>query len=217
MRNFKFICPPFWLADPVGKRKLREFLDSFTDNAKIVDMGSGTRRLDPRAINIDLFKANNVNILGDAHNIPVKDGSVDGIVATGLMEYMRDPKEVAEEFHRILKRGGKLYVTCPFIKWDHSDSEVLDRFRFTKGQVKELFGAFEVLELFNKGSARATCEILVRFGAILFSFGNRYLFAMWNLIFTWMVWPIKFLDLILFKTKYDYLITQSFTLIGEKR
>jgi SAM-dependent methyltransferase len=48
----------------------------------------------------------------DAAQLPVADGSVDLVVALGLLPWLSDPAPVVEEFRRVLRPGGGLVVTA---------------------------------------------------------------------------------------------------------
>ncbi len=48
-----------------------------------------------------------------AQKIPLKDNSVDAVVATEVFEHMPDLPSVISEMHRITKPGGKVIVTFP--------------------------------------------------------------------------------------------------------
>lgn len=48
----------------------------------------------------------------DAANLPVADGSVDLVVALGLLPWVTDPRPVLGELRRVLRPGGGLVVTA---------------------------------------------------------------------------------------------------------
>lgn len=45
--------------------------------------------------------------------IPKKNNSYDAVVCTEVLEHVEYPQKVMNELHRILKKGGKLILTCP--------------------------------------------------------------------------------------------------------
>jgi len=49
----------------------------------------------------------------DITEIPVPDGSFDAIICTEVLEHTPEPIKVIEEFSRILKPGGRLFITAP--------------------------------------------------------------------------------------------------------
>ncbi len=55
----------------------------------------------------------NVRVRGDAHSLPFRDQSVDVIVADFLFEHLADPRAVAREAFRVLRRGGAVAFRTP--------------------------------------------------------------------------------------------------------
>lgn len=49
----------------------------------------------------------------DATELPFTDGSFDGMVCSEVIEHIENDSRVLEEIHRVLRRGGELYLTCP--------------------------------------------------------------------------------------------------------
>jgi SAM-dependent methyltransferase len=50
---------------------------------------------------------------GDAHVLPLRDASVDGVIALEVLEHVDDPDRVLAEASRVLKPGGSLCVAVP--------------------------------------------------------------------------------------------------------
>ena len=51
--------------------------------------------------------------LCDLEKIPRKDETYDAIINTQVLEHVRHPQQVLQEFHRILKPNGKLFLSAP--------------------------------------------------------------------------------------------------------
>ena len=53
--------------------------------------------------------------LCDASKLSFEDNTFDTVIMNDSMEHVSNPKEVLNEIHRVLKKGGKLYVNfCPY-------------------------------------------------------------------------------------------------------
>jgi len=52
-------------------------------------------------------------IVCNAEKIPLKDNTVDYILANAILEHMPNEKETIREWKRILKPGGKIFITVP--------------------------------------------------------------------------------------------------------
>ena len=54
-----------------------------------------------------------VDYVCDITRIPLADGTLDAILCTEVLEHVVNPMAVLAEFSRLLKPGGKLYLTAP--------------------------------------------------------------------------------------------------------
>lgn len=52
-------------------------------------------------------------IEGDAENLPFRDGSIDGVMLSGLVHHFPDPRRLAAETHRVLRAGGAFMAFDP--------------------------------------------------------------------------------------------------------
>ena len=77
-------------------------------------------------------KKRNFDFIADVNEgIPkITDDSFDYILCTQVLEHLKEPKFVFKEFRRILKRGGKLFLTTHMCYDEHMVP--FDFFRFTK-------------------------------------------------------------------------------------
>ena len=55
------------------------------------------------------------DLVGDAHYLPLRDGSVDLVLAGAVFEHLADPFTAAREIHRVLKPGGMAIADCAFV------------------------------------------------------------------------------------------------------
>lgn len=62
------------------------------------------------------------DILGDAHRLPFRDGSVDVVVAISVLEHLRVPAVALAEVARVLRPGGTFIGSVALIEPFHMDS-----------------------------------------------------------------------------------------------
>jgi SAM-dependent methyltransferase len=116
----------------------------------VLNAGSGIRSLGTgdkvnRVINIDISFKSGVDITGDLHEIPLKKNSVDTVINIAVLEHVRHPWLVIQEFYRVLKPGGYLVCDVPFLQTKHPDPT--DFYRYTREGLEEIirYGGFKII------------------------------------------------------------------------
>ncbi len=131
---------PFW--DP-GIEHLKRHAKGLVLNA-----GSGLREFQfgEAMVNMDLAWRKKPHIAGDLHTLPFQSESFDTILNIAVLEHVPRAWECVEEFHRILKPGGTVICSVPFLQPVHDDPG--DFVRFTEAGLRRLFldKGFEILE-----------------------------------------------------------------------
>ena len=121
---------------------------------RVLDVGCGTspyREFLPagaRYVGLDRAAgASHADVRGDVGALPFADGSFDGALCTEVLEQSPRPWQALAELGRVLRPGGRLYVTVPF-DW-HFFDEPRDYFRFTTHGLRALLddAGFAVDEL----------------------------------------------------------------------
>lgn len=104
-----------------------------------------------RVLNIDLKISPIVDVIGDAHALPLKDNSIDSILCTQVFEHLLYPHIAIVEIARVLKPGGIAIISVPQTNELHE--EPFDYFRFTKYALTHLANeaGLEVVELIQRG------------------------------------------------------------------
>ena len=75
------------------------------------------------------YRGNTADLCGDAASLPIGDESIDTILCTEVMVNLADPETTIAEFARVLRTGGTLITTAPFVYPLHDTN---DFFRFSK-------------------------------------------------------------------------------------
>lgn len=199
--------------------------DFLGPGALIFDIGSkdsrgtyafGAPPPNSRIVCVDIEPAEGVDLVADAHNLNmVGDGTVDCVVTVSTLEHVRYPQKVIKEIRRILRPGGIVYVSVPFMFPFHSDPH--DFYRFSADGLRILCEDFECLETgFNRGPASSMCHLLVHFLAILFSFNSRRLYGLNVDLFTWLLFWMKYLDYFLGRYEMAKVIHAGAFYLGRK-
>jgi len=91
-------------------------------------------------------------IVGDVHQLPLKDNSVSAILCNSVLEHLYNPTKAVKEIYRVLKPGGRLLLYTHFIYPYHARKGVYkDYYRFTEDAFGHLFGSFSKLEIKKHG------------------------------------------------------------------
>lgn len=100
-------------------------------------------------------------------DIPKKSESYDAIVCTEVLEHVEYPQKVMNEFHRILKKNGKLFLTVPQEWMLHQ--EPYNFYYFTKYGLKSLLenAGFKKFTITPKGGYFWFLADAIRFNEIL--------------------------------------------------
>jgi SAM-dependent methyltransferase len=200
---------------PTGDRS-RWLVGQLPAGARILNLGSGPLRIAPRVINMDLFPFKAVDVIGDLAMLPFPDASVDGVICKAALEHVRDPQQVVTEIHRILRPGGLVFIIVPFIAGFHASPS--DYHRWTQQGVEDgLMGAFRrVASGVRGGPTSGLCWVLQEWLAMVVSAGWDPLYQVLRLVFMLILWPLKYLDLIVARHPRAGHIASGFYFVGEK-
>lgn len=131
----------YWRV-PTTKRETRKsiqkFLEGYSSKLKTLDVGCGKRwyaSLFPNSVGFDIKPGRYVQIVGDVHKMPFKDGEFNIVLATEVLEHCKDPLTALKEMNRVLKDKGRLLLTTRFVFPYHDPP---DYFRFTKDGLHHL-------------------------------------------------------------------------------
>jgi SAM-dependent methyltransferase len=115
----------------------------------VVDIGCGDRWLESHVgahghyIGLDsivtgaLLYGGRPDIFGDAASLPFADGSIDCVVLLEVLEHLEHPRRALEEIARVLKPGGRLLLSMPFLYPIHDAPHDFQRYT-THGLAREI-------------------------------------------------------------------------------
>lgn len=131
---------------------------SLPNNSLILDAGAGecvykkffshcTYKSIDLAVGEDEWNYKNLDYISPLHEMPIDDNMFDAILCTQVLEHLEWPRESVKEMYRVLKPGGKLYLTAPM---SHSEHQVpYDFFRYTSYGLRSIFihAGFKEIEI----------------------------------------------------------------------
>lgn len=83
-------------------------------------------------------------VICDAHDLPFRENSFDGVIIQAVLEHVVDPARCVAEIHRVLRPEGLVYAETPFMQQVHMGA--YDFTRFTHLGHRRLFRQFTEVE-----------------------------------------------------------------------
>jgi SAM-dependent methyltransferase len=125
---------------------VRRFAEMLPSGASVVDLGAGDapyRELFGHVsyLTVDWGHsphedAADVDVVASVDNLPFEDGTFDAAMLTQVLEHVPAPEEAVREAHRVVREGGALLVTVPFIWEEHE--RPFDFYRYSSAGVRQL-------------------------------------------------------------------------------
>lgn len=226
---------PFYITRKQLFYAVKAFAGTIDSKASILDVGCGMKPYQKlwqskNYLGIDVRggglndRAKKVDKYFDGRTIPYPKGMFDVVIATEVFEHVEFPEKLLREIKRVLKPGGKLFLTMPFVWPEHGIP--FDFQRYTSFQHKRILSkcGLKVLTVKPTTGAFGTCgQILSDFlygqiGLIVWKSNLRYglKFVIARLLTLLICFPIQLtfelLDIIVKRRG----ITLDFVVIAEK-
>ncbi|MCP3875292.1 MAG: class I SAM-dependent methyltransferase [Desulfobacteraceae bacterium] len=211
MLNFvarKFYAYPHLnIAAASNFRKLKSHLLEKKTEPRVLMVGGGGSQLGEdisqlgktilsSAINLELVRGDVVNVVGDGGNLPFGDNYFDLVIAQAVLEHVRYPGIIIQEMERVLSPDGFTYIEVPFLQPFHAYPNDYQRYTIQGLEIQ--------CEIFKRVDSGMACGpsstvawILIDYFSLLFSFNNDVLYTVFNILFRWILSPLKYLDLLL--------------------
>lgn len=146
--------------------------------ARLLDVGAGEQPYRELFAHLDYVTtdwansvhpgARKVDIVAPADDLPIEEGSFDAVVCTQVLEHVAEPLAVLSELFRVLRPGGRLYLTVP-LTWEEHEAPY-DFFRYTRFGLEHLLagaGFRDVAVEARNDSFSTIAQLLRNAGAIM--------------------------------------------------
>jgi len=166
------------LADPVSYSVRRRYLDRDLElersllTGRVLEIGCGRtgRRglFKPQTegvtqwVLVDRDVTRAPHVCADACRLPIRTASFDTVVCLEVLEYLWKPTDALAEMRRLLKPGGTLLLSTPFM---HRTDAPDDYWRFTEPALRRILmeTGFDVVRCVPQGSALAVAANILRY------------------------------------------------------
>ena len=82
----------------------------------VLDCGAGMRDIYyDNVVNYEIVDYDTTDVVGLGESLPFNDGVFDAVISIAVLEHVRDPFACAAEIIRVLKPGGELVCSVPFL------------------------------------------------------------------------------------------------------
>ena len=180
-----------------------------------LSVGGGPYRVGDHEITLNIGLFPNVDMVADAHDIPIADNTFDAVFSLAVLEHVADPYRVVSEMIRVLKPGGVLYSEIPFIFFFHGYPT--DYTRFTREGMKRLFAGLESPEVgMTHGPVSAVLQSANMLMDMCLPARPRIVRKAFNGLFRCFAFPLKYLDLLLRTHPDAHILAGGFYVLGRK-
>jgi len=183
-----------------------------------LNIGSSSKKIYPGTISLDIGLYPGVDVVADGKKIPFKDNTFDLAIAEMILEHVDTPEEVIKQAHRVLKTGGEIYVTIPFMFAFHGAPDDFNRYTLNGLKRRLKIAGFQVTNAgVISGPSSTLSQVLRYYLSMLFSFNSKFLFSFWLNVFGWLTFPFKYLDFLVNHHPKAHMLAGSVFAIGKKQ
>ncbi len=157
----------------------------------------GAGRRPPGYVNLDLFAVPGVDVAADAECLPFRGNLFQRVECDAVLEHVRRPERAIAEIARVLAPGGYLHLVTPFCHPFHEYPK--DYRRYTLDGLKELAGGLEpVAEGWRTGPTATLLVFTIEYAKLLLPW--RVWRVLVHGVLGWLLFPLRYLDLLLLRT-----------------
>ncbi|HLM27169.1 MAG TPA: methyltransferase domain-containing protein [Thermoleophilaceae bacterium] len=152
---------------PYERRPILEFVraasESLPPGVRVLDVGAGEAPYRELFDHVDYVtldwsgslheEAKEADLKGSADALPLQDEEFDAVLMTQVLEHLPQPLEALQEARRVLRPGGRAYLTVPLV-WELHE-QPFDYWRFTAAGLGRLLDQAGFIEI--EARARNDC------------------------------------------------------------
>jgi SAM-dependent methyltransferase len=104
---------------PEADAALSRVVEAFRAPRPGISVGGGPSRAHSSLRNLNIELLPNVDIVGNAYDLPFRSGSVPFVFCEAVLEHLEFPDRAVREMWRVLPAGGELFAATPFLQPFH--------------------------------------------------------------------------------------------------
>jgi len=150
-------------------------------------------------VNVDLFALPGVDVAANAERLPFRGATFQRVECDAVLEHVECPDRVMREIERVLAPGGFAHIVAPFCHPFHEYPR--DFRRFTPDGLRQLAGALDVVaEGWRTGPTATMLVFVLEYVKAWLPWRPARVFA--HGVVGWLLFPLRYLDLILLRTPH---------------
>lgn len=178
-----FVATRFHLRFGISHTPRRHFVDAFFSQGltrlpglaawRVLDLGGhktikrgsfDLRQFADDIVVLNVVADKGTDVCGDAAAQPFADDCFDLVVCGEVLEHIADPRPVLSEIRRVLKPGGMVLMTVPFLYPIHADPYDFGRYTGSFWQAELTKAGLELTSLERQGGYFAVLATLLQLG-----------------------------------------------------
>lgn len=152
------------LTAKISRKKLDEHVSKYGGNSKTLEVGAYGKpsysRFFTNKIGLDVREGPGVDVVASVYELPFEDNTFETVLCMVVMEHLEYPPQAIAEMKRVLKPGGRIIVSVPFLFPIHDSPG--DYWRFTKYGLQLLFKDWEIEVLQAETTMNETFAVLLQ-------------------------------------------------------
>ena len=108
------------MTNPYPQRVV-EVLNALSDDARVLEVGSGARFIDERVVSLDVMVTPGVDVVGLGAGLPFPDEVFEFVFSQAVLEHLPEPGLAVDDMVRVLKPGGVFYAEVAFMQPVHME------------------------------------------------------------------------------------------------
>lgn len=152
------------LISKISRVNLDKLIEPYQTKARVLDIGAfgmpSYAKYFTNRIGMDIKPGSGVDVVGSVYSTPFSDNEFETILCLSVLEHLEHPSKAIAEMKRILKPGGKILVSVPFMFPIHDAPG--DFWRFTKFGLRSLFADWDIRQLQAETNTQETIAVILQ-------------------------------------------------------
>lgn len=171
-RNSDQLKPRIWQWAYLGMKPLLKEITAFAGTVspqdRLLDLGCGSKPYAPLFshvtdyVGVEIEPGPKVDVVAPAWKLPFPDNSFDVLISTQVLEHVSKLPEAVAEIKRVVKPGGKIFISAPLTFIEHGTP--YDYWRFTRYGFEYIFRECTIVKIQGlNGFLNTICRLMNTF------------------------------------------------------